>query len=126
MHHTLQLTLTPEIALDDEQFRQHILRKLRIREADQPVIRKTRQSIDARSRQVKVNVQAEVYVNEPAPTLLTSYFEYKNVSSRPQALIIGCGPAGMFAALRLIELGIKPVVFERGKDVRARRRDLAA
>jgi uncharacterized FAD-dependent dehydrogenase len=126
MHHTLQLTLAPEIALDEEQFRQHIFRKLRIREADQPFIRKTRQSIDARGRQVKVNVQAEVYVNELPPSLVTSVFEYKDVSARPQALIIGCGPAGMFAALRLIELGIKPVIFERGKDVRARRRDLAA
>jgi uncharacterized FAD-dependent dehydrogenase len=126
MHHTLQLTLAPEVALDEEQLRLHILRKLRLRETDQPVIRKTRQSIDARSRQVKVNVQVEVYLNELPPALITSVFEYKNISSRPQALIIGCGPAGMFAALRLIELGIKPIIFERGKDVRARRRDLAA
>ncbi|KQS31200.1 NAD(P)/FAD-dependent oxidoreductase [Dyadobacter sp. Leaf189] len=125
MHQTLQLTLAPEVALDEEQLRLHISRKLRLHDTDAPVIRKTRQSIDARSRQVKVNVQVEVYVNELPTSLITTHFEYKNVSSRPQALIVGCGPAGMFAALRLIELGIKPVIFERGKDVRARRRDLA-
>ncbi|TLU99288.1 NAD(P)/FAD-dependent oxidoreductase [Dyadobacter luticola] len=126
MHQTVQLTLAPEIALDDDNFRQHIIKKLRLRDGDIPVIRKTRQSIDARSRQVKVNVQAEVYVNELPPSLIGSKITYPDVSKKPGAIIIGCGPAGMFAALRLIELGIKPVIFERGKDVRARRRDLAA
>ena len=126
MQHTFQLTLLPEIALDDDAFRQYINKKLNLRATDQPFIRKTRQSIDARSRQVKVNVQAEVYVNEQPPSLIETPLEYRNVSNRPKALIVGCGPAGMFAALRLIELGIKPVLFERGKDVRARRRDLAA
>jgi uncharacterized FAD-dependent dehydrogenase len=126
MQHTFQLTLLPEIALDDDAFRQYINKKLNLRSIDQPFIRKTRQSIDARSRQVKVNVQAEVYVNEQPPSLIETPLEYRDVSNRPQALIVGCGPAGMFAALRLIELGIKPVLFERGKDVRARRRDLAA
>ena len=97
-----------------------------MREDDQPVIRRTRQSIDARSRQVKVNVQAEVYVNELPPSLISFKLDYPDVSQKEKAIIVGCGPAGMFAALRLIELGIKPVLFERGKDVRARRRDLAA
>lgn len=126
MQQTLQLTLTPEVALDDENLRQYIIKKLRLRTDDNPVIRRTRQSIDARSKQVKVNVQAEVYVNELPPSLISFQQDYPDVSQRPQALIVGCGPAGMFAALRLIELGIKPVLFERGKDVRARRRDLAA
>ena len=126
MKQTLQLTLSPEIALDEENFRLYIIKKLRLRENDQPVIRRTRQSIDARSRQVKVNVQAEIYLNELPPSLISLKLDYPDVSNRPEALIIGCGPAGMFAALRLIELGIKPVLFERGKDVRARRRDLAA
>ncbi|MCE7039970.1 NAD(P)/FAD-dependent oxidoreductase [Dyadobacter sp. CY312] len=126
MQQTLQLTLTPEIALDDENFRRFIIKKLQLREGDNPVIRRTRQSIDARSRQVKVNVQAEVYVNELPPSLISFNTTYPDVSNRPQAIIVGCGPAGMFAALRLIELGIKPILFERGKDVRTRRRDLAA
>jgi uncharacterized FAD-dependent dehydrogenase len=126
MQHNFQLTLLPEIALDDDAFRQYINKKLNLKATDQPFIRKTRQSIDARSRQVKVNVQAEVYVNEQPPSLIETPLEYRDVSNRPKALIVGCGPAGMFAALRLIELGVKPVLFERGKDVRARRRDLAA
>ncbi len=126
MQQTFQLTLSPEIALDDDAFRQFINKKLRLRPDDKPYIRKTRQSIDARSRQVKVNVQAEVYINELPPSLIQTPLHYPDVTSRPKALIVGCGPAGMFAALRLIELGIKPILFERGKDVRARRRDLAA
>ncbi|GLU55988.1 NAD(P)/FAD-dependent oxidoreductase [Dyadobacter frigoris] len=126
MQHNLSLTLLPEIALDDDAFRQYINKKLNLRVTDQPFIRKTRQSIDARSRQVKVNVQAEVYVNEQPPSLIETPLDYPDVSNRPKALIVGCGPAGMFAALRLIELGIKPILFERGKDVRTRRRDLAA
>lgn len=126
MQQTLQLTLTPEIALDDENLRRFIIKKLQLREGDNPVIRKTRQSIDARSRQVKVNVQAEVYVNESPPSLTSFTTSYPDASKRPEAIIVGCGPAGMFAALRLIELGIKPVLFERGTDVRTRRRDLAA
>jgi uncharacterized FAD-dependent dehydrogenase len=126
MQQTLQLVLAPEIALDDDNFRQFIIKKLRLRDGDNPIIRKTRQSIDARSRQVKINVQAEVYVNELPPSLTQFELHYQDVSTRPHALIVGCGPAGMFAALRLIELGIKPVLFERGKDVRTRRRDLAA
>jgi len=126
MQQTLQLILSPEIALDDDAFRLYINKKLRLRPDDKPFIRKTRQSIDARSRQVKVNVQAEVYLNELPPSLIQTPLHYPDVTNRPKALIVGCGPAGMFAALRLIELGIKPILFERGKDVRSRRRDLAA
>ncbi len=125
MHQVIQLTLPPEVALDEENFRRHIIQKLRLRDGDQPLIRKTRQSIDARGRQVKIIVQADIYINESPPSLIQSRFAYGDVTSRPKAIIVGCGPAGMFAALRLIELGIKPVLFERGKDVRSRRRDIA-
>ncbi|CAG4992736.1 Thiamine thiazole synthase [Dyadobacter sp. CECT 9275] len=126
MRHTLQLTLPPEIALDDLSLEQYIGKKLKLRAGTPTIIRKTRQSIDARSRQVKINLQTEVYINELPPSLIELSLDYPDVSNRPQALIVGCGPAGMFAALRLIEMGIKPVLFERGKDVRSRRRDLAA
>jgi hypothetical protein len=112
--------------MDETLFRQHILDELRLKESDQPIIRKTRQSIDARSRQVKINVQAEVYVGETPPATIRYQRKYPDVSHCPQALIVGCGPAGMFAAIRLIEAGIKPILLERGKDVRTRRRDLAA
>ena len=88
-----------------------------------------KRSIDARSRQPKVRLFVEIFTDEPAPEKenLSALFDFKkDVSNSGSVLIIGCGPAGMFAALRLIELGFKPVIIERGKDVRKRRRDLAA
>jgi uncharacterized FAD-dependent dehydrogenase len=86
-----------------------------------------KRSIDARSKEVKFKLQAEVYYDEPAPTDDTLTVQYKPVAANAKkVIIIGAGPAGMFAALRLIERGIQPIILERGKDVRARRYDLAA
>ena len=85
-----------------------------------------KQSIDARSRQPWVNLIVNAFINEPAQERASINFEFKDVrSATKQTIIVGAGPAGLFAALRLIELGIKPILVERGKDVRARRRDLA-
>lgn len=126
MPHQLQLVLPPEIALDDAALEQHIRSRLGIKSATTVYVRKTRQSIDARSRQVKINLSVEVFTDQLPPSLAEFALAYPDVSQKPQAIIVGCGPAGMFAALRLIELGIKPIIFERGKDVRTRRRDLAA
>lgn len=126
MHHTLNLTLPPEIALDETAFEIYVKQHLQISNANTLAIRRLRQSIDARSRHIKVNLQAEVFVDE-APTPAIEYQKaYGDVSQKPPVVIVGCGPAGMFAAIRLIELGYKPIIIERGKDVRARRRDLAA
>ncbi|HLG34698.1 MAG TPA: FAD-binding protein, partial [Bacteroidia bacterium] len=87
-----------------------------------------RRSIDARQKHVKIRLAVDVYVDElpEKEFIFENTFSYPDVSEKPPAIIVGCGPAGMFAALRLIELGIKPVIVERGKDVRSRRRDLAA
>ncbi len=126
MHQQLQLTLPPETALDEASFRQYIVQTLHLQDADVLTVRKVRQSIDARSRQIKVNVQADVYADETPPPVIAYQKEYPDVSQKPTVVIVGCGPAGMFAALRLVELGYKPILLERGKDVRARRRDLAA
>ncbi len=123
---TKQYVLPPEVALHESTFRQHILSELRIREDQEVYIRKTRQSIDARSRQVKVNVQVDIFINEQPSTLLEYTIPEVDVSKAPQVIIVGSGPAGLFAGLRLIEAGIRPIILERGKDVRARRRDLAA
>ncbi|PWJ55607.1 hypothetical protein CLV98_11383 [Dyadobacter jejuensis] len=121
----LQLSLPPEIALDEQALRKFVFKKLGLSPSADVVLRKSKQSIDARSPRVKVNVLVTAYIDEVPPALAQLHGGYRDVTNRPQALIVGCGPAGMFAALRLIELGIKPLLFERGKDVRARRRDLA-
>ena len=84
-----------------------------------------RRSIDARSRNVFYRINFEVYIDEK-PKQENNFIEYKPVNENKKVLIIGFGPAGMFAALRLIELGIKPIIIERGKDVRNRRRDIRA
>ncbi len=126
MQQTLSLTLEPEIALDDAVLRQHIQKKYLNTNSDEFSLRKVRQSIDARKGQVKINLDIEIYSGKVPPPEMEFRKEYQEVAHQPQAIIVGAGPAGMFAALRLIELGIKPILLERGKDVRARRRDLAA
>ncbi len=87
-------------------------------------VKTLRKSIDARKPKIYFNYKLAVYINENPPEEQTYQFAYKDVSQAPPVHIIGFGPAGMFAALRLIELGYKPIVIERGKDVRTRRRDL--
>ncbi|TAH14031.1 MAG: FAD-binding protein [Runella slithyformis] len=126
MNQILQLTLPPEIAMDDAALEQHIVETLQLSDYESIVIRKLRQSIDARARQIKVNVQTEVFVDELPTPVIAHQKNYPDVSQKPAVVIVGCGPAGMFAAIRFIEQGYKPIILERGKDVRARRRDLAA
>jgi uncharacterized FAD-dependent dehydrogenase len=83
-----------------------------------------RRSIDARRKQPVYRILSEVYVNEePVPE---EKIAYKSVKAGKTVIVVGCGPAGMFGALRLIELGIKPIIIERGKDVQTRRKDLRA
>ncbi|GAB4034209.1 NAD(P)/FAD-dependent oxidoreductase [Spirosoma jeollabukense] len=126
MIHQLSLTLPPELALDETAFREKLLSQFSLPDTDDVVVRKRRQSIDARNRHVKVLVEADVFAGETPPPLIQYQKPQQDVSRAPQAIVVGAGPAGLFAALRLIELGIKPIVLERGSDVRARRRDLAA
>ncbi len=89
-------------------------------------IKVLRKSIDARKKQIIFNYKVAVYINEPIPNTSDYTFEYKDVSSAKEIHIVGFGPAGMYAALRCIELGYKPIVLERGKNVQDRRRDLRA
>lgn len=85
-----------------------------------------KQSIDARGKQIWINLTLYVFINEPQQLRGTEVFHWQDVhQSTKKVIIIGAGPAGLFAALKLIELGIQPIILERGKDVRARRRDLA-
>lgn len=89
-------------------------------------IRIVKRSIDARQRNVMVNLKVQVFINEVAPNKpLVAPIEYNNVSNCKEAVVVGAGPAGLFAALRLIELGVRPIVVERGKNVDDRLKDVA-
>ncbi|RBW62391.1 FAD-binding protein [Tenacibaculum sp. E3R01] len=101
-------------------------RKLRIPITDITAVKVLRKSIDARKKETIFNYKVAVYINESIPDTPDYIFEYKDVSNAKEVHIVGFGPAGMYAALRCIELGYKPIVLERGKNVQDRRRDLRA
>lgn len=122
----LQLRVNPKTAYTDKLLRQHIAQQEHICDNDISLVKILKRSIDARQRQVMVNLKVKVYIGEtPANTSLISPIDYMPVIGNNQAIVVGAGPGGLFAALRLIELGIKPIVLERGKDVNERRKDLA-
>ncbi|MDQ3047585.1 MAG: FAD-binding protein [Bacteroidota bacterium] len=126
MKQELNLVLSPEEAADPEAVKRYASRQLSTPLTSISFIKILKRSIDARSRNIKINLKIEVYINEE-PTQHPSYqIDYPDVSSNKPVIVIGAGPAGLFAALQLIENGLKPIVIERGKDVKSRRRDLAA
>lgn len=124
MKHTFDLLVSPEIGFDADLLKKFLQEKHSIQE--NAFVRLERRSVDARSKQVKVNLRVSVYEDERPEALGNFTKNYPDVSKKPSVVVVGAGPAGLFAALRLIELGLKPIVIERGKDVQARRRDLAA
>ena len=120
---TIQLSVLPEEAVNPDFLKQLIAEELNISEFDFKILKR---SIDARRKPVTINLKIEVYTKgEIRPEQFTQK-SYSDVSSGKPVIIVGFGPAGMFASLKLIELGFKPIVIERGKEVRNRRRDLAA
>ena len=123
--YTTLLTLSPRDATDEAGIRRAAARSLGIAEATISATRIRRQSIDARQRDVKVRMEVEVYVGE-TPGDWFEPIDYPDVEGKPAAVIAGAGPAGLFAALKLIDMGIRPIVLERGKDVHERKRDIAA
>jgi uncharacterized protein len=123
---TLNIYLSPENADEDWAIEQAIVQQLNINEAALFAFKIVKRSIDARKYQIKINLIIEAYINEEPPVALEKKELYKNVSSGKSVIVIGAGPAGLFAALQLIENGKKPIILERGKDVKDRRRDLAA
>ena len=124
MINTLNLLLTPSEAFSENEIKEKVRQELSLSEKDELHIKLQKRSIDSRQKSVKVHVTLQAFVNEALQEeLLTP--NYHNVADKKEITIIGAGPAGLFAALRCLELGLKPVIFERGKDVKTRRRDLA-
>lgn len=123
---SLELILDLDNASDENAWRRVAAQQLGIEEPQIVFVRLRKRSLDARGKNIKVRLQVQVYFNEPAPAEEIYQANYRPVSGGRTVIIVGCGPAGMFAALSLIERGIKPIILERGNDVQARRRDLAA
>lgn len=124
MPQTITLTLTPRQAADPKQYTAQVARALRIDEQDISLLRIIKRSVDARRGALKVNLTFEAFIDrEPQPTPIA--FDYPSVAGKREAVIVGAGPAGLFAALRLIEKGIRPIIFERGKEVVERGKDIA-
>ena len=121
----MQIRVLPQIAASTATIREYVAREKGIDSRTIRDIRVVKRSIDARHRQVFVNLSLRVYVNETPADEGFSRVDYPDVSEAQQVVVVGEGPAGLFAALRLIELGKRPVVVERGKDVRQRKLDLA-
>lgn len=120
----LQLRVSPRTAASMGDIASHIAKHNDIPAQSISGIRVLKRSIDARQRNVVVNLKVRVYINEPmTKDYLVPPIDYKAVDGKRQAVVVGMGPGGLFAALRLIELGIKPIVLERGKDVMQRRID---
>lgn len=127
MPREIQTQVTPEIAHNESLLNEHIAKLFNtsVNEIQKVVV--VKRSIDARQKAIKFNIKGIVFFkNETVVEQKIELPDYKNVSNSREIIIVGAGPAGLFAALQLIELGLKPIVLERGKDVRGRRRDLKA
>jgi len=127
MPRELLIQVSPEMANNEEMLYQHVSKLVHTSVADLQKIVVVKRSIDARQKAIKFNLKLNIYFKDEVFT--ESKIElpnYPNVTNKQEVIVVGAGPAGLFAALQLIELGLKPIVLERGKDVRGRRRDLKA
>lgn len=120
-----QIRILPEQAASEEGIKRYLAKEkgLDVRTLNQ--VRVLKRSIDARQRTIFVNLKVRAYINEFPQDDQYAHTEYQDVSSRPRVIVVGEGPGGLFASLRLIELGYRPIVLERGKDVRERKKDLS-
>ncbi len=121
-----QFRLLPHQAANEESLKQYIAKEKGIDSRTIKFVRVLKRSIDARQRVVYVNLKVRVYVNELPTDEGYEHTEYGDVSSAKAVIVVGAGPGGLFASLRLIELGLRPILIERGKDVRERKKDIAA
>ena len=125
MTNEYQIRVVPEVAAQEDRLKGWLADEYGFDVRTIQGVRILKRSIDARQRQIFVNLKVRVYVNEQPHDDEYVRTEYPNVEGRPQVIVVGAGPGGLFAALRLIELGLRPVVLERGKDVHERKKDLA-
>jgi len=126
MQQEFQIQVNPEVAQNQEALKKVISEDYKLRLSEIKHIEILKRSIDARQKQVKVNLKIKVYTQEEFIEKAAELPHFKDVSNAEEVIIIGAGPAGLFAALKLIEKGFKPIILERGKNVKERRRDLAA
>lgn len=120
-----QIRVFPVVAASENAIKRYLAEEQGIDQRTINSVRVLKKSIDARQRTIFVNLKIRVYINEVPQDDEYEHTEYQNVEGRPQVVVVGEGPGGLFASLRLIELGLRPVVLERGKDVRERKMDLA-
>ncbi|MCL6462043.1 MAG: FAD-binding protein [Flavobacterium micromati] len=127
MPQELLLQVTPEIAANELLLKEHLSKQLKVSVNEIQHVSILKRSIDARQKTVRINLKVVIYLKgEPFQETKFQIPDYKNVANAQEVIVVGAGPAGLFAALQLIELGLKPIVVERGKEVRGRRRDLKA
>jgi len=121
----INLILSPEAAADRTSLIKHSASAVNCKASDVSDIQIIRKSFDARKPSIRVNLEIDVFTGSDKAALPAREFLHQNINSAREVIIVGSGPAGLFAALRLIELGLRPVIIERGKDVSSRKRDLA-
>ena len=120
-----QVRVQPHVAANEQALRAFLADEYGFDVRSLTAVRILRRSIDARQRTIFVNLKVRAYINEQPQQDEYVAVTYPDVSDRPQVIVVGAGPGGLFAALRLIELGLRPIVLERGKDVHERKKDLA-
>ncbi len=124
MYKEINISLSPEVASEKKLYKKEIAKKILLNEENITDIEILKRSIDARRRDVKIVMKVKVYFGEPMPKK-TINFNFQDVSQKQEVIIVGAGPAGLFAALKLIEKGLKPIIIERGKSVSERKIDVA-
>ncbi len=127
MPRELLFQVSPEVAANESLLAQQAAKLIQVSPKEIQKVVVLKRSIDARQKSVKVNIKAQIFlVGEPYTPFQIELPDYQDVANKQEVIVVGAGPAGLFAALQLIELGLKPILIERGKDVRGRRRDLKA